>query len=513
MKKKNTTRGYYFVFIAFILTFIITYIMAGMIVFEEGNILFPLLWLIGFCVLVFNVCLALTQAVFYYFSSEIILPEAKPAVNPMTAVVYPVKDETFGLYERIKYTIENNSEENVHYWILSDSKGRALEYEESIISRLCKEFRGVVVKYRNRANPVEKKQGNISDWINDQGKYYKYMVVCDADSVLPAGTVQKFINKAEHPAAGDIAIFQGGIRVIHAKTFFSRFISLATESSQRFNVAVAWRIFERSMSVGHGNIIRIEPFSKVRLKKGIICHDIWETAYLDQMGYCTCFCEDVISYEEVPGNYLEARKRDSRWAKGTLQAWNLPFLPGISLATRYHIGYCVYSYIAHVLLLFWLVSGFFCASEMSGQLLSFQRYAFVGYSMIDLELSSMLVGSLLIMAFHKLVACRSLKDVASLVSEVLFSTLVALNNVFYISMDLVMMPFNKFNWKPMKKNPLEGITVYETVKSLLPGTIFGLVCVYLGLKYSVHWLIISSPFIISFVGAVPIVYLTAMRSE
>ncbi len=513
MKKKNTLKGYLFVFTAFILTFVITYIMAGMIVFEEGNILFPLLWLIGFCVLVFNVCLALTQAVFYFFSVETTLPESRPAANPMTAVVYPVKDETFGLYERIKYTIENNGEGNAHFWILSDSKGPALEYEEEITDKLCREFPGVVIKYRNRPDPVEKKQGNISDWISEHGDYYKYMVVCDADSVLPAGTVQKFIDKAEHPANNDVAIFQGGIRVIHAKTFFSKFIALATESSQRFNVTVVWRIFERSMSVGHGNIIRIGPFSKVRLKKGIICHDIWETAYLDQMGYRTCFCEDIVSYEEVPGNYLEARTRDSRWAKGTFQAWSLPFLPGISLATRYHIGYCVYSYLAHILLLFWLVSGFFCASEIGGQLLSFQRYAFIGYSMIDLELSTMLIGSLLIMAFHKMVACRSFKDVSNLVSEVLFSTLVALNNVFYVSMDLVLMPFSRFNWKPMKKNPLESITLYETAKSLLPGTIFGILCVFLGLKYSVHWLMISSPFIISFVAAVPVVYLTAMRSE
>ncbi len=513
MTKKNTTRGYLFVFTAFILTFIITYIMAGMIVFEEGNILFPLLWLMGFCVLVFNVCLALTQAVFYFFSSEMILPEAKPEGNPMTAVVYPVKDETFGLYERIKYTIENNIEENVHYWILSDSKGPALEYEEDITGRLCKDFPEIPIKYRNRPDPVEKKQGNISDWINDQGKYYKYMIVCDADSVLPSGTCRKLISKAEHPDNANIAIFQGGIRVIHAKTFFSRFIALATESSQKFNVTVVWRIFGRSMSVGHGNLIRIEPFSKVKLRKGIICHDIWETAYLDQMGYRACFCEDVISYEEVPGNYLEARSRDSRWAKGTLQAWQLPFLPDISLSTRYHIGYCIYSYLAHILLLIWMVSGFFCASEIGGQLLSFQRYAFVGYSMIDLELSSMMIGSLLIMAFHKLVACRSFRDVTNLLSEVLFSTLVALNNVFYVSMDLLTMPFSKFNWKPMKKNPLDSITLAETIKTLLPGTVFGLVCVYLGIKYSVHWLIISSPFVISFVGAIPIVYLTAMRSE
>ena len=513
MKSKNSITGYLFVFTAFLLTFVITYVMAGMVVLERGNIVFPLLWLMGFCVLIFNVCLVLTQAIFYVFSREMILPEVRPAVNPMTAVVYPVKDETFGLYERIKYTIEKNKAENVNFWILSDSKGETLEYEKDVFSRLKRDFNDVVIGYRNRQNPVEKKQGNISDWINEHGGDYKYMVVCDADSVLPAGTVQKFIDKAEHPLNGDIAIFQGGIRVIHAKTFFSKFIAMATESSQKFNVTVVWRVFERFMSVGHGNLIRIEPFSKVKLKSGIICHDFWETAYLDQMGWRTCFCEDIISYEEVPGNYLEARKRDSRWAKGTLQAWQLPFLPGISLSTRYNIGYSIYAYISHVMLLLWLVSGFFCASDFGGQLLSFQRYTFIGYSMVDLELSTMLIGTLFIVAFSKLVACRSLKDVTNLLTEVLFSTLVVLNNVFYLSMDLIMMPFSGFNWRPMKKNPLETITLAETARALMPGTIFGLICLFIGLKYSMHWLMVSSPFVISFVGSIPIVYLTAIRSE
>lgn len=511
--KKNSLKGYLYVTIPFFLTFVVTYIMTGMIVFEEGNILFPLLWLLGYCVLVFNVCLVLTQAVFYIFSKEMLLPEAKPAVNPMTAVVYPVKNETFGLYERIKYTIEKNKEENVHFWILSDSKGQVLEYEKDVLSRLRNDFTDVVIRYRNRPNPVERKQGNISDWIEKDGHNYKYMIVCDADSVLPPVTVQKFINKAEHPLNSDIAIFQGGIRVIHAKTFFSKFISLSTESSQKFSVTLVWRIFGRSISAGHGNLIRIEPFYKVKLKKGTICHDICETAYLDQMGYRTAYCEDIISYEEAPANYLEARSRDSRWAKGTLQVWYLPLLRDISLASRYYTGYAVYSYIAHPLFLLWLIAGFFCASNMGGHLLTFQRYAFVGYAMIDLELSTMLIGTLIIVVFYKLVACRSLREVGSLLTEVLFSTLVSLNNIFYVSMDIIMMPFKKLNWKPMKKNPFEEISFFETVKSLIPGTIFGIVCIFIGLKYSTNWLIISSPFVISFVGAIPSVYLTGMRSE
>lgn len=510
---ESDMKGYLFLFCVFILTFFVTYVLAGMIVFEDGNVLFPLIWLVGFCVLIVNVCLALVQAVFFILSGKHLLPELKPAKNPLTAVVYPLKDETFGMYERIKYTIEQNRIENTHFWILSDSGRDSLDYENELVLKLRKDFGSEIIRYRKRKEPIEKKQGNISDWIKNFGSSYEYMIVCDADSVLPKGSVQKFINKAEHPANSDVAIFQGGIRVIHAKTLFSRFIALATESSQKFNVTLMWRIFERSMSVGHGNLIRIKPFSKVKLRNGIICHDFWETAYLDKMGYRTCYCEDIISYEEVPTNYLEIRRRDKRWARGTIQAWPLLFLNGISLGTRFNVGYCIYSYFAHMMLLLWLIGGFFCSSSLGGQLLTFQRYAFIGYSMIDLELSAMLIGTLLIMAFHKIVTCRSIRDIINLIAEVIFSTLVALNNIFYVTLDLISIPFKKAGWRPMAKNPFESPTLLQTAKALLPGTLFGIFCIFLGLKYSVHWLMVSLPFIISFVGAIPLVYLTSTRGE
>lgn len=512
--KKNFFRAYFFIIIVCLLTFILAYVMATSMLFEKGNRLFPLLWLLGYVVLIFNVCLIFTQTLFYVFSKEMLLPEVEITVNPMTAVVYPVKDETFGLSERIRYTIEKNREKNVHFWILSDSQNPVvLEYERDVFTRLQNDFADVVIEYRNRRNPTEKKQGNISHWIKESGNKYKYMVVCDADNILASGAVQKFIKKAEHPSNSDIAIFQGGLRIIHAKTFFSKFISFSTEFSQRFIVVGGWRIFGRAMSVGHGNLIRIELFSKVKLKNGIICHDTWESAYLDKMGYRVCLCEDIISYEDVPGNYLEARNRNSRWAKGTLQGWYLPFLPGISLASRYYIGYYIYSYLMHPFVLLWLISGFFCISDAGGELLYFQKYVVNEYSVTSLAFSPMLIGIVLVIVFHKIVACRTFADVISLFYERLFSMLIGLNNVFYISMDIITMPFNKFKWKPMEKNPLKEITLFETVKSLFPGTIFGMVCIFLGVKYSMRWLIIALPFVISFIGAIPSVYLTAMRSE
>jgi len=508
------SKGFFFLFLVFMLTGTITYILGGMVVFEQGNLFFPLLWLAGFFVLTFNVSLALVAALFYLFLGPKLLPEKEIEKIPKTAVLIPVKDEDFGLYERIKYTIEHNNIENLDYWILSDSlKEEVIKYEDEIVTRLKDDFSDEKIKYRHRDYPTERKQGNIKDWVNNHGEKYKYMVVCDADNILPEGVVKKFVRKAEHPANNDIAIFQGGIRVVHAKTFFSKFIALATESSQKFNVTVYWRIFERSMSVGHANLIRVTPFSKINLKKGIMCHDIWETSYLDQKGYKTVFCEDIISFEEVPGNYLEARYRDSRWARGTMQAWILPFLPGLDLGTRFYMAHCFYAYVSHPVLLFWLIAGFFCASDFGGQLLTFQRYAFIGYSMIDLELSTMLIGVLLIIFLHKLVIARNFKDIRNLIIEILLSTLIALNNVFYVSLDLLFMKFKTLRWKPMNKNPFHKLPFWAVVKDMYAGTIFGLAGIFLGLKYAPQWVLVGSPFLISFILAIPLVYLTSCRTE
>lgn len=510
---KDNFKAVLFLILVLLITTAVTYLLVGMIVFEKGNLLFPVLWLAGFSVLFFNISLTLMQAAFYLFLKEKLLPEIELRKNPPAACLYPVKDENFGLYERIRYTIRNNRCPNVDFWVLSDSSYHNLNYENEVILKLRKEFGDSLIKYRRRDKPTERKQGNIKDWIGSHGGRYKYMLICDADSIMPKDTIAKFLRKAEHPVNRDIAIFQGGIRVVHAKTYFSKFIALATESSQRFNVAINWRIFKRAISIGHGNLIRIEPFSKLNLKDGIICHDIWETTYLDRMGYKTVFCEDIVTFEEVPTNYLECKQRESRWAKGTLQAISLPFLPNISFASRYYVGYSIYSYISHVLLLLWLISGFFCSSEVGGQMLTFQRYSFIGYSMVDLELSTMLIGSLFIIAFNKLVACRNLKDVKNLVLEVFFSTLIALNNIFYTSLNVLLAPFKKFKWQPMSKDPLEELSFIQVAKVLSSGTLFGLLCLFLGWKYSPHWALISSPFIISFIFSIPLVYITSFRTE
>lgn len=513
-RKRLFPKGTFFLFLVFLLTGIVAYILGGMVVFEGGNLLFPSLWLAGFFVLTFNVSLALVSAIYYLFLGSKILPEVELENIPNTAVLIPVKDEDYGLYERIKYTIQNNNIGNVDYWILSDSlKENVKDYENEILGKLERDFGTKKIRYRHREHPTERKQGNIKDWINNHGAKYEYMLVCDADNILPEGSVKKFIQKAEHPANSDIAIFQGGIRVIHAKTFFSRFIALATESSQKFNVTIYWRIFERSMSVGHANLIRVKPFSQVNLRKGIMCHDIWETSHLAQLGYRTVFCEDIISYEEVPSNYLEARHRDSRWARGTMQAYILPFLPGLDLGTRFYMAHCFYAYISHPILLFWLIAGFFCASDFGGQLLTFQRYAFIGYSMIDLELSTMLIGVLLIIFLHKLVIARNLKDIRNLIVEILLSTLIALNNVFYVSMDLLLMKFKKLRWNPMNKNPFHKLPFWAVVKDMYLGTLFGFAGIFLGLKYAPQWVLIASPFLISFILAIPLVYLTSFRND
>ncbi|MFC2140375.1 glycosyltransferase family 2 protein [Candidatus Auribacterota bacterium] len=511
---KDTIKGYLFIATSLGLTFFTTYLVYGMIVFEKGNLIFPILWVSGFSVLTFNVCLTLTQVIFYLLTVPKILPEVSlsPDQNPTTAVLYPVKDEDFGLYERMKYTISNNKAKNVIFWVLSDSS-KTVDYERKVVRELQNDFGKNIIQYRRRKDPIEKKQGNIKDWIEQHGNNYKYMVICDADSVLPQGTVQKFINKAEHPANQEIAIFQGGIRVIHAKTFFSKYLELATDSSQKFNFLVNWRVFERSISIGHGNLIRIKPFSEVHLQKGIICHDMWETAYLDRQGYKTCYCEDIVSYEEVPANYLETRRRDQRWAKGTLQAFKVPFLKRISLATRYYVGYSIYLYLSHILFLFWLVMGFFCTSQLSGEFLSTQRYALLGSSLVDIKLSTIFICTMLIVYLHKLVICKNSKDIRNIIIEIFSSTLISLNNIFYISLDIAFMGFKRFKWNPMSKNPFGGLALKEVIRKCSSGTLFGILCIFLGLKFSPYWLAISLPFVISFITAIPLVYLTSFRVE
>ncbi len=498
----------------FLVTAFAVYLCAGILVFEPGNYLYPACWLAGFGFVIFGVAYCFVCSIYAIFIRPENLPEAPLSSLPRTAILYPVLNETFGLFERMSHSLSNNDEEGIDLWVLSDSPAdqEILSYESEVVTKLREKFGEQRIHYWRRKHPTERKQGNIKGWLDNHKAEYPYFIVCDADTILGRGVIRKLLAKANHPANAGIAIFQSCLHVAHARTYFAKFQASSAPLAQRLYVAVNQAIFGRALYFGHAGLIRSDVFAKIQLPLGIASHDIWETAILDRMGYRVAFCLDVVNYEEVPANYLEMRARDRRWAKGNLQTPPLLWAKGLSLATRFYVFYGLYIYICQPVFLAWLFMGFFGGSLLEGKMLSFQRYAFVGASVVDLEMTSMLIGVMLVVFFHKMVIARSWREVGQIIREIFLSTALCLNNVFYQTLDMLLLPFGKWGWIPMNKNPNATLELADAARQLWPSTVLGIVGLYFGCNYSPHWVAGASVFLISFGLGIPIAYLTGQAS-
>jgi membrane glycosyltransferase len=327
--------------------------------------------------------------------------------------------------------------------------------------------------------------------------------------MAPKGTLLKLIRKAEHPENRQVSLFQTFIKITHAKTRFAKIQSIGARLSQELYFRTLQGVFNRQISFGHLCLIRSQDFIRIKIPKGILSHDIWDTTYLDLMGKRIAFCHDVKSWDEAPANYLEARARDKRWAKGTLQSWPLIFKPGVSLETRLFVFYGIYVYWSHLILLFWLILNAVLADTSREPLLFFKSNNTLFFSpFMRQELLIGLLLTLVVIYGHKFVLLKRFK-LKDIVVEIIFSTLISLNNIYYQTIDILTLPFEGLVWKPMKKDPFSTVTLKQVAENLWPTTAIGFLGLYYGVNLESGWIWLSFPLLISFALSIPVVYWTA----
>jgi len=266
----------------FLLTFIQIKWLLEVVSFEPGSF-FPYVWVLAFSILSLNISVLATQALFGTFAKAPHFPKVyKSLVQSVPiALLYCVKNESFGLKERIAYTLRGNNLPNLHLWVLSDSNDSFKNEEEILVEELRSKFGMEKVFYRRRRNPCERKQGNIKDWLLRWGSSYEYFIVCDADSLLPSGWIREVLCIAEHPRHFKIGIFQSAIYITHEASFYSRMQAIAQFYAQRLYFHVNQAVFGRSIAFGHNCLIRRVAFEKIQLPEKILSHDNWETALLE----------------------------------------------------------------------------------------------------------------------------------------------------------------------------------------------------------------------------------------
>ncbi len=466
------------------------------------------IWLAGFAFLFFNVIHIFLVGVISTFLKAEKLKEKYLETFPKTALVYCIRNEDLEyLYERLVWSFDGNRLSRCDFWILSDSDAEFEGFERNLIQKI-EERHKVKIYYRRRHEPRERKQGNIKEFIVTHPEY-DFLYISDADSIVPKRTILKLLRKALHPSNQDIAIFQTFIKTAHSKTYYARFEGMSSETTQRFFFRTYQALFDRTISFGHQCLIRLNMFRQINLPEGLLSHDNWDTALLDQKGYRTVFVDDVVTYDEAPAHYLEARKREARWAKGTLQGWPIIFMKGLSPQCRFLSFYSVYCYLAQPVFFLWFLLGLFSQSFFAGELMSFKTDAIWFDVFINKALVCILFFSLFVIFFHKLILVRNVSDFKKFIYETSLSFLISGGNFLYATWDLLIMPFKKLVWRPMSKDPNEKLSLYDAAKQLVPGTLLGI----LGFWYlfegtpNPQWSFV--PLFVSFIFSIPAVYFSA----
>jgi membrane glycosyltransferase len=289
-----------------------------------------------------------------------------------TAVVMPVFNEDVsrvfeGLRVVFKSVQQTPGAEHFDFFILSDSNQPNQWIREEIAwAELCKQVGGFgKIFYRKRRQGINKKAGNVADFLRRWGKNYRYMVVLDADSIMTGEALSSLVTMMEsNPSAG---IIQTAPRIIRGVSLYSRLQAFANRLYSPLYLAGInyWQQHEGNYW-GHNAIIRVKPFMDhcalpdlpgIEPFGGrILSHDFVEAALMRKAGWAVWLAHDVEgSYEEGPPSLIESAKRDRRWCQGNLQhAWLLT-TRGFRPANRFHLLMGIMAYVSSPLWLLFLV--------------------------------------------------------------------------------------------------------------------------------------------------------------
>lgn len=221
--------------------------------------------------------------------------------------------------------------------------------------------------YRRRAKNIERKAGNVGEWVRRFGAAYPLMVTLDADSVMDGGTLVRISAAMErNPGVGliqTLPIITGGT------TLFARMQQFAGRVyGPLIAHGIAWWHGAASNYWGHNAVIRTAAFAEQaglphlpgRKPFGghILSHDFIEAALMRRGGWAIHMVPALLgSYEESPPSLTDVAIRDRRWSQGNLQHYKVLPARGLHWVSRMHMLVGISAYITSPLWLIYLLVG------------------------------------------------------------------------------------------------------------------------------------------------------------
>lgn len=278
------------------------------------------------------------------------IPSPAKALRHRTAVLMPVYNESveevFGRVEAMGHSIAaSGGGPWIDFFILSDSRPDHGALEEAAWARLAPRL-PIRLFYRRRAENIERKPGNIAEWVRRFGGAYENMLVLDADSLMSGHAIVGMAAiMEERPSVG---LLQTVPMITNARTLFQRWMQFASEAYGPIaSAGLLWWSGSEANFWGHNAIVRTRAFAdacglpqlpgKPPFGGPIQSHDMFESALLRRRGWAVHMIMIGGSYEEFPPSIVDFAIRDRRWMQGNLQHLQLLGASGLSLTHRLHL--------------------------------------------------------------------------------------------------------------------------------------------------------------------------------
>ncbi len=424
-----------------------------------------------------------------------------------TAIVMPVfNEDPSRIFEGLRVIYRSLEQtgrlDEFDFFILSDSNDPNRWIQEEVAwAELCKQLDGFGrIFYRKRRISINKKSGNVADFLRRWGQSYRYMVVLDADSIMTGESIVKLVAMMErNPTVG---IIQSAPRIVNGVTLYARMQQFASRLYGPLFLAGLnyWQQGESNFW-GHNAVIRVVPFmqhaSLPELPGAepfggrILSHDFVEAALMRKAGWKVWLAYDLEgSFEEGPPTLIDAAKRDRRWAQGNLQHSWLLSSRDLHPINRFHLFQGIMGYLTSpIWLLFMLVSSLH-RFNAAGAVDPLREYTMIfGYAVPVPEAFALFTFTMILIFLPKLLSVglvlkhrRStayggpLRLVVSTVLEIITSALLApINMMFHAKFVAYILLGQGVSWVTQQRTASDDPDWREAIITHSGQTLFGLV--------------------------------------
>ncbi len=420
---------------------------------------------------------------------------------------------------------------NPDAWIAEEAAFLALR------DRTCGHSR---IFYRRRAKNIERKAGNIADWVRRFGGAYEVMIILDADSVMSADALIRMTAAMEtHP---DVGLIQTLPVIVNGTTLFARLQQFAGRVyGPLIAHGIAWWHGSEGNYWGHNAAIRTRAFAEQaglpelhgRKPFGghILSHDFVEAALMRRAGWAVHMVPSLQgSYEESPPSLTEVAARDRRWCQGNLQHVAVMPARGLHWVSRLHMLQGIGSYITAPLWLGFLAIGMAIALQAR---FTTPSYFGDGVSLFPtwpaqdpVRSAWVFAGTMGLLLVPKLLSYVALltrpedlrgtggavRALASVLVETVIAGLIAPVMMLIQSLAVFDILIGRDSgWNAQRRDD-GSIPLGDVIRRYIPHTLFGLAAGLAAYAVSPSLFLWMTPVIVGMVLAIPLAAWTAQRS-